>query len=271
MEEHDELLGAEAIDEDLLARVAERVWVLVVSQKQIGIPLKPAATSQQIQIPIDRRAVRVATAAISANVGVSDPRISDEIYEDVVRTIRAVGNSFERLPKTTGRFNEEELRDVLLFILNSNYEGLARGEVFNGAGKTDILIPYHDHNPFVGECKVWRGQKKFSAAIDQLLGYTVWRDTKAALVLFINDGNAANVIEKADRCIQDHSCFVSAPPSSDPDSRRDYLLHAIDDRVKQIQVALLPIVVRQLQAPQARPDPTPANHVWSSSATPPNS
>lgn len=209
----------------------------------LDLPIKSADSDRQVNVPVARRNVRVTRT--SAPTGPKDPRISEQIYEDVVDTIRSVGNAFERLPQTAGRFKEEELRDLLLFVLNSNYEGLARGEVFNGTGKTDILIPYQDHNPFVGECKVWRGPKQFSAAIDQVLGYTVWRDTKAALILLIKSGDASDVITKADQRIREHSSFVSARSPQDAQSRRDYLLHATDDAAKHIQVALLPIVVRK--------------------------
>jgi hypothetical protein len=40
----------------------------------------------------------------------------------------------------TARLNEEQIRDLLLVNLNAQFEGKAGGEVFNGEGKTDILI-----------------------------------------------------------------------------------------------------------------------------------
>jgi hypothetical protein len=128
--------------------------------------------------------------------------------------------------------------------LNSNFEGSARGEVFNGAGKTDILIQHDDRNAFIGECKVWRGEKQFGDAIDQLVGYTVWRDTKAALILFIRSGNATEILAKADAKLRAHARFESARTTTDADSRTDYLLHAKDDPARLIRVALLPFVLR---------------------------
>jgi hypothetical protein len=77
----------------------------------------------------------------------------------VLRTLGSFARALERLPKTASRFNEVELRDLALFILNSGYEGAARGEVFNGNGKTDILLPWKDRNAFIGECKFWKGPK----------------------------------------------------------------------------------------------------------------
>lgn len=51
-------------------------------------------------------------------------------------------------------------------------------------GKSDILIRDGDRSVFVAECKIWRGSKSLSNAIDQLLGYATWRDTKTAILVF---------------------------------------------------------------------------------------
>ena len=210
---------------------------------ELAIPLH-ATSSNAVKIPVQRKAIRPIAPSVTSAAVTTDPAISEAIYEDVIQTLRSVGNSFERLPKTAARFDEEELRDVLLFILNSNYEGAASGEVFNGAGKTDILIRHRDRNAFIGECKIWYGQKAFGEAIDQLLSYTVWRDTKAALILFVRGGDATAVIEKAHMSIKGHANFVSERKSSDPEVRSDYLMRATDDGDRNIRVALLPIVVR---------------------------
>jgi hypothetical protein len=210
------------------------------------VPVRPAPGARQISVPLARKTLRVTDrpSARASATSAPEPQLADAIYEDVVRMLRAVGNSFERLPRTASKFNEEELRDVLLFILNSNFEGSARGEVFNGSGKTDILIQHHDRNAFIGECKVWRGEKKFGEAIDQLVSYTVWRDTKAALILFIRSGDVTEILAKADRKLCGHVSFESARPTVEADSRTDYLLHAKDDNARLIRVALLPFVLR---------------------------
>ena len=79
---------------------------------------------------------------------------------------------------------EEQIRDLILVNLNGHYEGNATGETFNGLGKTDILIRASGRNVFVAECKFWSGSKAMHAAINQILGYLTWRDTKAALLVF---------------------------------------------------------------------------------------
>lgn len=67
-------------------------------------------------------------------------------------------NALERSPSMTRTLNVETIRDLLLVSLNANFEGKAGAEMFNGAGKTDILVREGDRNIFIGECKIWRGQ-----------------------------------------------------------------------------------------------------------------
>lgn len=110
--------------------------------------------------------------------------ISDSDYDYILKVIRHEGRSYETLRKTFKLFGEEDLRNVLLAHLNGHYEGLAKGEAFRGAGKTDILIEFANRAAFVGECKVWGGQKEVPAALEQLLSYTTPRDSKNALVFF---------------------------------------------------------------------------------------
>jgi hypothetical protein len=144
---------------------------------------------------------------------------------------------------TASKLKEEELRDLLLFVLNANYGGLARGEVFNSIGKTDILLQYRDRNAFIAECKIWRGPKQFTAAIDQLLGYVAWRDTKGALILFIKTGDATRIIDTAAQLMRKHRAFRTERSTPEPSLRQDFQFVSLRDGQRRIQVALLPIVI----------------------------
>lgn len=68
-------------------------------------------------------------------------------------------------------------------------------------------MPYRGRNAFVAECKIWNGPQKLTDAIDQLLKYLTWRDTKGALILFIRDSAATNVIASAGKVLREHSAF----------------------------------------------------------------
>ena len=84
------------------------------------------------------------------------------------------------------------------------------------------MLPYQDVNAFVGECKFWKGPKQFNEAINQLLGYTVWRDTKAALLLFIKTGDATSILARADAaCATTGASFMRGQlltPATEPTS-----------------------------------------------------
>jgi hypothetical protein len=93
--------------------------------------------------------------------------------------------------------------------LNGQYNGAATGETY--IGKTDILIRHKNVNVFVAECKFWGGYQALLDTIDQLLGYTTWRDTKIALIIFNRNVNFTNVISEAQGAMKDHPHFKSGP------------------------------------------------------------
>jgi hypothetical protein len=62
---------------------------------------------------------------------------------------------------------------------------------------TDILIRAGDRNVFIAECKIWKGPKTIQDAFGQLLSYLTWRDTEAALLLFIRTGEPTTIITKS--------------------------------------------------------------------------
>lgn len=200
-------------------------------------------------VPIKRKRLRPTRPASRGESYRDEYRLDDAQYEEIIDIILSMGRAFERSPTTFAKLSEEELRDHILLQLNGTFEGHAGGEVFNGSGKTDILVRIEDRNVFIAECKFWRGPAAFREAIDQLLGYLVWRDTKAALVLFIRQQNATGVIEKAVDQLRSHACFKRNGPEADPSVRSNLVLHQKDDDSREIIVALLPVVIRTKGSP----------------------
>jgi hypothetical protein len=92
-------------------------------------------------------------------------------YEQALAVLRNARNALERSPSMAARLDEEKIRDLLLISLNAQLREAAAGEVFNAAGKTDILIRAEDRNVFIAECKIWRGPKTVREALTQLLAY----------------------------------------------------------------------------------------------------
>lgn len=79
--------------------------------------------------------------------------------------------------------------------LELRYEGVtATGETFNNLGKTDVCLRYapDGSNLFIAECKFWSGHSDFLTTIKQLLGYLTWRDSKVAVMMFVQPNYLRN-------------------------------------------------------------------------------
>ena len=176
----------------------------------LGIPLKRRQGAPQVEpIKLARKLVRPIPPPPKSGYQ-PEPGISDDDYGHILSVIRHEGRTFETTPKTYAVHDEEELRDILLAHLNGHYQGEASGETFRRNGKTDIRIEDNNRAAFVAECKIWKGAKELSQAIDQLLGYLTWRDCKAALVIF-NKHNAkfSALVENVLPVFQAHEKFRS--------------------------------------------------------------
>lgn len=215
----------------------------------LGIPVRRRPDAPARPVPVTRKRLglqRVRSQLPPVQPYQDEPAVDQAAYEEILGVILAMGHAFERSPTTFARLREEELRDHLLVQLNGTFEGQAGGELFNGAGRTDILVRVADRNAFIGECKFWTGPTAFAKAVAQLLGYLVWRDTKAALVLFVRRRDATAVIGKADGVIRTHPTYKRPGPATpDPQLRRNYILHQAGDPNREIHLALLPVIIRQ--------------------------
>ncbi len=232
------------------AVAARRAKILADRQTQaaIGFPLKTRNDPVTYVAPIRPRQLTPASPSLPRTQAFTpEPVLDDADYEEALRVLSNCRNALERSPSTAAKLDEENIRDILLIGLNSRFEGTAAGEVFNGAGKTDILIRARDRNIFIGECKFWHGPSKFTEAIDQLLSYTTWRDTKAALLIFVRARDVTAITEKAIATLAAHPNFKRDGTRATED-RHDVVLHAVGDPQREIKVALMLFLV---------PDPPP--------------
>jgi hypothetical protein len=224
-----------------LERRKERILNDRAVEEALGIPVRtstiprPPTPARRAQVSLQRRK--------SQSGFVPEPVLDEAIYRDVLQQVRAWATSLERTPGTASKLDEEELRDLLLGNLNTYWQGSAGGELFNGSGKADILIRHENRNVFIGECKIWRGPKGVADALDQLLGYLVWRDSKSALVVFIKTGDPAATIEKLHAAVEAHPSHALTKDSSDPGKRVDYVITA-DVEGRRVSLAVLPVIIR---------------------------
>lgn len=167
----------------------------------------------------------------------SEPWISKEIYDDILKVIYDSGKNMEKKPALYIGKDEEGLRDQFLFILETRYEGTtATGETFNRSGKTDIILKFaqDSSNLFVAECKFWHGVSEFLKAISQLFDrYLTWRDSKVALIVFVKNKDFTNVLKSIETEIKSHSYYVKELGKRGETSF-SYIFHLPQDNNKSV-------------------------------------
>lgn len=172
----------------------------------------------------------------------SEPMMAQEMYEDVLQVIYDSGKSMEKKPALYQGKDEEGLRDQFLFVLETRYVGItATGETFNRAGKTDILLKYaaDGSNLFVAECKFWHGSEEFLQALSQLFDrYLTWRDSKAALIMFVKNKDFSNVLQNIQEKIKIHQYF-SKEQGVRGDSSFSYLFYLPQDKSKPVHLEVM--------------------------------
>lgn len=164
--------------------------------------------------------------------------LDDAIYYEILQVIHDYGKVFEQYPSTYGGKKEEELRDHFLLVLQPRYNWMAAGEAFNKVGKTDILIRYEKTTIFIAECKFWRGCKNFLDTINQLLNYLIWRNSKAAVILFVRNKDFSSVLDTVKRTTPNHPNFIKFVNEKD-ETWLNYIFHINGNSNREVKLAIL--------------------------------
>lgn len=215
-------------------------------------------TLQDLQIPLAPRtegtvAVPLAPTKLSARYvaqgdGIPEWELAEDAAEKLIGTITGFARALERLPGTASSMlqgGEDTMRDVILFILNANFQGLVSGETFVGEGKSDLLFRWRDRDAFVAECKVWDGPKKFADGVDQLLGrYALWRHSRVAMIVFIRDATTASAaVAKATEAVAAHPRVRGVVDMSVPTERSDFEVLSGGDSDRLARLTVIPVVI----------------------------
>lgn len=165
--------------------------------EKLGIPIKRCDSPRTYTVPTLRRASPV-TQLPRSSVDKYEPEPALDIkeYDHIIDIMKSMSLVIERSPTAFQQLEEEAIRTHFLIQLNGHYEGTATGETFNASGKTDILIRIENKNVFIAECKFWHGEKVYNEAIDQILSYLSWRDSKCALIVFNKNKSSTAVRDK---------------------------------------------------------------------------
>ena len=151
--------------------------------------------------------------------GKPEPTLNRDDVTALVDFIDQYTRQFEVSPKTYEKMDEEELRDLLVGMINANYPGSTTGETFNRLGKTDISLRINAGHVLICECKFWSGAKGYADALDQLLNYLTWRQNYGVLIHYSKLRDATRAISEAERSIGEHPSFTEGTISKHSEAR----------------------------------------------------
>jgi hypothetical protein len=166
-----------------------------------------------------------------------EPAWAVEHYEYALKVMQDMAVMMERTPSAYSKMDEEHLGDQFLVVLNGHFEGNATGETFNRGGKTDIMLREKGRNVFIAECKFWRGPKAFNEAIDQLLGYTSWRDSKTAILVFARDVAKSTVLVGVKSVAEAHLNYKRSVTWNHGSGLR-FIFHHPDDKNREFTLSV---------------------------------
>lgn len=205
----------------------------------LGYRLRPRQDAPQTYVaPSVRRKTIPSQPPASAARFVPEPILDMREYEHILSVMANMVAVMERSPKAFRGMEEEDLRQHFLVQLNGQFEGQATGETFNFEGKTDILIRVDGKNIFIAECMFWHGPESLKKKIDQLLGYTSWRDTKVAILIFNREKNFSAVVSKIPEVVESHPNFKRRLPYTSETGSR-IILHHRDDKNRELTLTVL--------------------------------
>lgn len=173
-----------------------------------------------------------------ARTPATEPSFDYEKYEHILSVCENMVDVMERDPTPYRGMEEEHLRSLFLVQLNGHYKGGASGETFNYLGKTDILLRHEGKVAFVAECKFWGGPAAFPRIVDQLLGYTSWRDTKTAILLFSRNKDTSAVVAQIPELLRSHPNHIRTIKRAHETQFRCVLRHR-DDPNREVTLTVL--------------------------------
>src|SRR5437588_935648 len=199
---------------------------------------KREGVSATYSVPVVRKRLPIRLPPASTQPFKPQPELEMKGYDDILAAISNMALAIERSPGAFVSMKEEDLRMHFLVFLNGHYEGATTGETFNGSGKTDILIRVEGRNIFIAECKFWTEPDGLTAAIDQLLGYATWRDTKTAILLFNRNKNLSAVLTKIPDTVAEHPNFKRRVDYPSETGFR-FMIAQRDDPAREIMMTIL--------------------------------
>lgn len=205
----------------------------------LKVPIRKSnILAETFAVPTVRKKISISKPQASLDLNAPTWVLEQQTYDQILRVIQDTGRNFERFPSTSAGKQEEDLRDFLLMILEPHFEGSTTAETFNKQGKTDILMRYDKKNVFVGECKVWKGDKVHTQTINQILSYLTFRDSKAAIIYFVHNKEMSSTLATIEANTPKHPNYVCYVGKVE-DTWLSYKFHLPDDAGRTVQIAVM--------------------------------
>jgi hypothetical protein len=207
----------------------------------LGVPIKKkVGVAETFSVPNPKLKEKIIVKPIVFDKDFKpEPALDDDNFRKILKIINDVGKNFERLPSTYKGKTEEDVRDHILLVLDPNFElGSAGGETFNKIGKTDISLRYDSSVVFVAECKYWKGEKVFLKTIDQLLSYLTWRNSKVAVINFVQNAEFTDVLQKISASAKTHPNYLKELKQNE-ETWFNYKFHLNGDRNRELDLAVI--------------------------------
>jgi hypothetical protein len=186
--------------------------------QKLNIPLHQDPNAKAKPIEIKPRQLRTVIEKPKPK-STPEPTLNREDVIALVDFIEQYARQFEVAPRTYQKMEEEELRDLLVGMMNANYPGSATGETFSKLGKTDISLRVEWGSVLICECKFWSGAKGYGDALDQLFRYLTWRQNYGVLLHFCKLKDMTQGIAAAQRASSEHPSFTQASLHAASESR----------------------------------------------------
>ncbi len=226
------------LKQNIVNYINQRVELLKKRKNKIaelGYPVKSQEEdSKTYSVPITKKEIKISIPTKTSSPSKPEPILRMEDYEAILETLDYMNTVFEQDPKAFISSNEETIRSHFLVQLNGTYKGQATAETFNCEGKTDILLKYQGKNVFISECKFWGGEKILLETIDQILGYTSWRDTKTSILIFNRNKNLSRVLAQISEIVKSHPNFLKVVEEYQHETKFRYLFRHKNDNDRSL-------------------------------------
>lgn len=186
--------------------------------QKLNIPLHQDPNAKIKPIEIKPRQLHTVMEKPKAT-GKAESTLNRSDVVSLVDFIEQYTQQFEIAPRTYQKMDEEELRDLLVGMMNANYPGSTTGETFSKLGKTDISLRVDSGHVLICECKFWSGAKAYKDAVEQLFNYLTWRQNYGVLLHFCKLKDMTAAVSEGKRAVTEHSSFTAGTLQGQPETR----------------------------------------------------